>query len=67
MLYEVITFGGTVESIGGAVKNHIACFAPVCCDGAKTGCALKVGQLVGSGVTNGLLAISGCVVRNNFV
>jgi len=56
-------FGGTPEAVGGAVKNHIASFAPVCCDGAKTGCALKVGHLAGSAVTNGLLALSGCVVR----
>ncbi|NMC50760.1 MAG: serine dehydratase subunit alpha family protein, partial [Desulfovibrio sp.] len=33
-------FGGTVEKIGGAIKNHIAAFCPVACDGAKTSCAL---------------------------
>lgn len=54
---------GSAEAVGGAVKNHIACFTPVVCDGAKTSCALKVGELVGSAVKNGLLAISGCVVR----
>ncbi|GAB6037538.1 L-serine ammonia-lyase, iron-sulfur-dependent, subunit alpha [Fundidesulfovibrio butyratiphilus] len=55
--------GGSAEAVGGAVKNHIACFTPVCCDGAKTSCALKVAELAGSAVKNGLLAISGCVVR----
>lgn len=56
-------FSGTAQAVGGAVVNHIACSAPVCCDGAKTGCALKVGELAGAAVTNGLLALSGCVVR----
>ncbi len=56
-------FGGTVEKIGGAVKNHIAAFCPVACDGAKTSCALKVGEMAASAVKNGLLALSGCIVR----
>ncbi|MFZ5813115.1 MAG: serine dehydratase subunit alpha family protein [Thermodesulfobacteriota bacterium] len=56
-------FGGTVEKIGGAVKNHIAAFCPVACDGAKTGCALKVGEMAAAAVKNGLLALSGCIVR----
>lgn len=56
-------FGGTVDKIGGAVKNHIECFTPVICDGAKTSCALKVGELAGAAVKNGLLALGGCVVR----
>lgn len=56
-------FGGTVEKIGGAVKNHIACSCPVACDGAKTGCALKVGEMVASAVKSGLLALGGCIVR----
>jgi L-cysteine desulfidase len=56
-------FGGTVEKIGGGVKNHIAAFCPVACDGAKTSCALKVGEIAASAVKNGLLALSGCIVR----
>lgn len=56
-------FGGTVEKIGGAVKNHIACACPVACDGAKTSCALKVGELAASAVKSGLLALAGCIVR----
>ncbi|GFK93239.1 hypothetical protein NNJEOMEG_01070 [Fundidesulfovibrio magnetotacticus] len=55
---------GSAEAVGGAVKNHIACFTPVVCDGAKTSCALKVGELAGAAVRNALLAISGCVVRS---
>ena len=56
-------FGGTVEKIGGAIKNHIAAFCPVACDGAKTSCALKVGEMAAAAVKNGLLALSGCIVR----
>lgn len=55
--------GGTVETIGGAIKNHLENFTAVICDGAKTSCALKVGEMVASGVKSALLAIHGCVVR----
>jgi len=55
--------GGDVEKIGGAVKNHIESFATVICDGAKTGCALKVGEAVSSGVKSALLALQGTVVK----
>ena len=57
-------FGGTAEKIGGAVKNHLGSFAPVCCDGAKTSCALKVGEMVASAVKSGLLALHGCIIRS---
>ncbi len=56
-------FGGALESIGGALKNHIENSAAVLCDGAKTSCALKVGELAGSGVTSALLALHGCIVH----
>jgi L-cysteine desulfidase len=35
----------------------------VACDGAKTSCALKVGEMAAAAVKNGLLALSGCIVR----
>jgi L-cysteine desulfidase len=57
-------FGGTAEKIGGAVKNHLGSFAPVCCDGAKTSCALKVGEMAASAVKSGLLALNGCIIRS---
>jgi len=55
--------GGTVEKIGGAVKNHIENFAAIICDGAKTSCALKVGEAASSGVKSALLALQGTVVK----
>ncbi len=55
--------GGTVEKVGWAVKNHIENTTPVICDGAKTSCALKVGEMVGSAVKSAFLALAGCVVR----
>ena len=35
----------------------------VVCDGAKTGCALKVGGLIGQGVNSALLALNGCAIK----
>jgi len=56
-------FGGTVEKIGGAVKNHLGNCTPAICDGAKTGCAPKVAAMVGAAVTSALMALNGCVIR----
>jgi L-cysteine desulfidase len=56
-------FGASLEQIGGAIKNHIENTVAVVCDGAKTSCALKVGEMVGSGVKSALLAMHGCIVR----
>ncbi|MFW5837100.1 MAG: L-serine ammonia-lyase, iron-sulfur-dependent, subunit alpha, partial [Desulfovibrionaceae bacterium] len=55
--------GGTADKVGGAVTNHIENTAALICDGAKTSCALKVGEAAASGVKSALLALSGCVVR----
>jgi len=55
--------GGTVEKIGGAIKNHIENYAAIICDGAKTSCALKVGEATSSGVKSALMALQGTVVR----
>lgn len=55
--------GGTVDKIGGAVTNHVECSAALICDGAKTSCALKVGEAAASAVKSALLALSGTVVR----
>ncbi|MBW2050220.1 MAG: serine dehydratase subunit alpha family protein [Deltaproteobacteria bacterium] len=56
--------GGTVEKIGGAMKNHIENFAAVICDGAKTSCALKVGESTSSAVKSALMALQGTVVKS---
>jgi L-cysteine desulfidase len=55
--------GGTVEKIGGAIKNHIENFTALICDGAKTSCALKVGEAASSGVKSALMALQGTVVK----
>ena len=55
--------GGTVEQIGGALMNHLENTAMLICDGAKTGCALKVGEAVASAVKSALLSLQGAVVR----
>ncbi|OQY47364.1 MAG: hypothetical protein B6240_06040 [Desulfobacteraceae bacterium 4572_87] len=55
--------GGTVEKIGGAIKNHIENTATLLCDGAKTSCALKVGEAASSGVKSALMALQGTVVK----
>jgi len=54
---------GTVEQIGGGITNHLATVATIICDGAKTGCALKVSGAVMAAVRNALLALAGTVVR----
>ncbi len=51
--------GGTVEQIGGAIMNHVGTTATILCDGAKGGCALKVGEAVCSGTKSALLALQG--------
>lgn len=55
--------GGDVRDIGGAVTNHIENTATLICDGAKTSCALKVGEAVTSAVKSALLALDGVVVH----
>jgi len=55
--------GGTVEQIGGALMNHLESTAMLICDGAKTGCALKVGEAVASAVKSALLSLQGVVVK----
>lgn len=56
-------FGANLEQIGGAIKNHLENFTAVVCDGAKTSCALKVGEMCASAVKTALMAMGGCVVR----
>jgi L-cysteine desulfidase len=55
--------GGTLAEIGGALLNHLECTAMLICDGAKTGCALKVGAAVASAVNSALLSLQGTTVR----
>jgi L-cysteine desulfidase len=47
------------------VVNHLESTATLICDGAKTSCALKVGEAVASAVKSALLSLEGTVVRPN--
>jgi len=55
--------GGGVEQIGGAIKNHLETFATIICDGAKTSCALKLGEASSAAVKSALLSLQGTVVK----
>jgi len=55
---------GTVEQIGGAIMNHIGNYSTLLCDGAKGGCALKVGEAVGSATKSALLALQGVSISS---
>jgi len=55
--------GGGVDQIGGAIKNHLETFATIICDGAKTSCALKLGEASSSAVKSALLSLQGTVVK----
>jgi len=54
--------GGTSSQIAGAIKNLIEDLAGVICDGAKTGCALKLATAAGTAVQSALLALHGIQV-----
>ena len=51
--------GETPEAIGGAVKNAVADLSGMICDGAKSGCALKLSSAAAAAVRNALLAKNG--------
>lgn len=51
--------GETPEEIGGAVKNAVADLSGMICDGAKSGCALKLSSAAAAAVRNALLAKNG--------
>lgn len=55
-------FGGTVEKIGNAIKNHAENTSTLICDGAKTSCAIKVGEAAASAVKTAFMVQNGCVV-----
>ena len=51
--------GETPDEIGGAVKNAVADLSGMICDGAKSGCALKLSSAAAAAVRNALLAKNG--------
>lgn len=54
--------GGTHHHIAGAIQNVAEDLAGVICDGAKTGCALKLATASGNAVQSALFALQGVVV-----
>ncbi|MEA4847331.1 MAG: L-serine ammonia-lyase, iron-sulfur-dependent, subunit alpha, partial [Clostridiaceae bacterium] len=51
--------GGNLESINCAIKNMIANVSGIICDGAKSGCALKIATAVSGAVQCAILAVNG--------
>jgi L-cysteine desulfidase len=60
-----ITFkrGGSDEKIKAAVKNVLAPLAGLLCDGAKPGCALKMGLAVTQAISAAVFALNNVEVR----
>jgi L-cysteine desulfidase len=58
----VYALGGTELEIAGAINNLIADLGGVFCDGAKSGCALKLATAAGSAIQSALLAMQGVIV-----
>lgn len=58
--------GGTVEQVEGTIQNMIANTSGMICDGAKTGCALKLATSVSAAFMSSTLAMDGiCVPVGN--
>ena len=47
------------------IKNMVGNVTGMICDGAKSGCALKVSSGVGSAIQAALLALEGVVISSN--
>lgn len=58
----VYASGGTQQEIAGAISNLIADLGGVFCDGAKSGCALKLSTAAGSAIQSALFAMQGVIV-----
>jgi L-cysteine desulfidase len=57
--------GGNLSHIAGAIKNLIEDLAGVICDGAKSGCALKLSTAAGTAVQSALFALHGIDVKES--
>lgn len=55
----VLLMGGGLEQIDRTIRNMVGNVAGMICDGAKTGCAMKVASAVGAGVQSAMLAMEG--------
>lgn len=54
---------GSISHIAGAIKNVAEDLAGVICDGAKTGCALKLATAAGTAVQAALFSLQGVTVQ----
>lgn len=54
---------GSIAHIAGAIKNVAEDLAGVICDGAKTGCALKLATAAGTAVQAALFSLQGITVQ----
>lgn len=54
---------GSISHIAGAIKNVAEDLAGVICDGAKTGCALKLATAAGTAVQAALFSLQGIIVQ----
>ncbi|HZF62598.1 MAG TPA: L-serine ammonia-lyase, iron-sulfur-dependent, subunit alpha [Desulfovibrio sp.] len=61
----VMLLGGGIEQIDRTIRNMVGNVAGMICDGAKTGCAMKVASAVGAGVQSAMLAMDGMGVTRN--
>ena len=61
----VMLLGGGIEQIDRTIRNMVGNVAGMICDGAKTGCAMKVAAAVGAGVQSAMLAMDGMGVTRN--
>lgn len=57
--------GGQEKELQGTIKNILANQAGVVCDGAKAGCALKLGTAASAGMQSAMLATSGFYVEES--
>ncbi len=55
--------GGSREQIEGAIQNMLGSVSGMLCDGAKDGCALKLGNCAGEAVLAAGLAMEGSIIK----
>ncbi len=55
----VLLLGGGLDAIRRTVRNMVGSVTGMICDGAKNGCALKVGASVSAGIQAAMLAMNG--------
>lgn len=56
--------GGSIEQIGGAVKNMVASLAGMVCDGAKGGCSFKLATASSEAILQAKLAMANIFVSD---